>query len=188
MTGRRITGVVLTGGASERMGVDKATLVIDGMPMAMRVVEALRGAGCDPVECQGGDADVFAEHAIETYSDRNPGDGPVAAIHEALARHPELDVVVAACDLVDLDGATVGALIAAGSADSDVDVAVASTGGSRHLVCWWRSGSATRVGELAAVGVASFRGVLSQLRTVDVEVAPEAVRNVNSPTDLDGRG
>src|SRR5690606_32897540 len=50
-----VAGAVLTGGASRRMGTDKALLEVDGRPLARRLAEVLAAAGCDPVWCQGGD-------------------------------------------------------------------------------------------------------------------------------------
>lgn len=188
MSSNRPAGVVLTGGASKRMGVDKATLVVDGKPMAVRVADALWEAGCHPVECQGGEAETIGQYGLEVVADREPGRGPIIAIHQALARHPECDVVVAACDLVDLDGDTVGELVATGTGDDTTEVVVASTGAERHLVSWWRRGSMARLGELIAAGVTSYRDALTQLSTVDVEVAGTAMHNVNTPTDLQGRG
>ena len=54
-TGIAFAGAVLTGGRSSRMGRDKATLPVDGVPMAARVADALRRAGAEPVLAVGGD-------------------------------------------------------------------------------------------------------------------------------------
>ena len=54
-------GVVLTGGASRRMGRDKALLPVDGVPMAVRVATAMIAAGAHPVVALGGDADGLRE-------------------------------------------------------------------------------------------------------------------------------
>lgn len=186
MIGRHPVGVVLTGGASTRMGVDKATLIVGDKPMAVRVADAMWESGCHPVECQGGDLASITEYGLEAVPDRNPGAGPTAAIRDALDRHESCDVVVAACDLVDLDAGTIGAVIAAGAAGgSDVDVVVASTAGHRHLTSWWRAGLGRRLGQLIDNGVTSYRGALAEFRVADVEVDPAVVRNVNTPTDLD---
>ena len=48
-----LVGVVLTGGASRRMGRTKALVEIDGVPMAARVAAALAGAGCESVVLLG---------------------------------------------------------------------------------------------------------------------------------------
>jgi len=188
MTHECQVGVVLTGGASRRMGVDKSTMVVGGKPMAVRVADALWEAGCHPVECQGGDRMAIAEYGLEAHPDTRPGDGPVAAILDALVRHDGSNVVVAACDLVDLDGDTVRALIEAGRGGDGVDVAVAATHGDRQLIAWWRAGTAERLGALSSGGVTSFRDALARLHTVEVEAAPEATRNVNSPGDVDACG
>lgn len=182
MSGHRPVGVVLTGGASKRMGSDKATLVVDGKPMAVRVADAMWEAGCHPVEAQGGDVAAIEQYGLRTIPDRQPGCGPVTAIRDALYRHAGADVVVAACDLVDLDSHTVRSLIEAGN--PDVEVVVATTDGERHLVGWWRAGSAERLQELIGRDIVSYRAVLDELRTVDVEVGTASVRNVNAPADL----
>ena len=41
-------GILLTGGRSRRLGVDKATLVLDGETLAQRAARRL-GAVCEPV-------------------------------------------------------------------------------------------------------------------------------------------
>lgn len=183
MTGRHPVGVVLTGGASSRMGVDKATLVVGDKPMAVRVADAMWEAGCHPVECQGGDVAAITAYGLDAVPDLEPGAGPVAAIRDALERHATNDVVIAACDLIDLDAATIAAIVAAG-AGGDVDVAVVSTGAHRHLVSWWRAGVGPRVRDLFDAGVTSYLDALGELRVADVEADPAVVRNVNSPTDL----
>lgn len=188
MSGHRLAGVVLTGGASTRMGVDKATLVVAGKPMAVRVADAMWEANCHPVECQGGDADAIGEYGLDVVPDADPGAGPLAAIRDALERHAACNVVIAACDLVDLDGATIRALVAAGEGHADADVAVATSGEQRHLVCWWRRGTAARLDRLLASGVTSFLEALAELHVVDVQVASSAIRNVNTPTDLGDHG
>jgi molybdopterin-guanine dinucleotide biosynthesis protein A len=187
MSDQRPAGVVLTGGASKRMGVDKATLVVDGKPMAVRVADALWEAGCHPVECQGGDADAIGAYGLDVVPDDVPGEGPVVAIHEALLRHLGRDVIVSACDLVDIDAETIRSLMAAG-AEGSTEVSVASSGGERHLVSWWRAGTAERLGALLTSGVTAYRDALAEMRAVDVPVQSTAVHNVNTPADVRARG
>ena len=184
MSGQRPVGVVLTGGASKRMGTDKATLVVGGKPMAVRVADAMWEAGCHPVEAQGGDVDAIEQYGLEAIPDRAPGEGPVVAILDAALRHARSDVVVAACDLVDLDAPTIRSLIQCGASGGSADVVVAATGSERHLVSWWRAGSARRLQTLVDQGISSYRAALDELVVTEVEVDTVSVRNVNEPSDL----
>jgi molybdopterin-guanine dinucleotide biosynthesis protein A len=179
-----VTGVVLTGGASRRMGTDKALVEVDGVAMAVRVAAALAEGGCDPVVCQGGDAESLAALGMTVLDDTRPGGGPVSGILDALSEATAGSVVVCACDLPWLDGATVKDLIAVADARPDADVVVACDVAGPHLASVWRPGSRQLLEALVAGGMRSYRGALERLVTVHVEVPPAVVANVNSPGDL----
>lgn len=90
-----VTLVLLTGGRSRRMGRDKATMMVDGRPLAMRPVEALR-----PLV----EEIVVAGHAVpglggRVVADTVAGAGPLAGVVAGLAAvHTPLAVAVA-CDM-----------------------------------------------------------------------------------------
>jgi molybdopterin-guanine dinucleotide biosynthesis protein A len=178
------TGVVLTGGRSRRMGTDKAMIEIGGEVLAVRVAGALAGGGCDPVVCQGGDAEALARHGLRVVPDSEPGLGPLHAIADALARAAPAYVVVSACDLPGLDAATVARLVAAGDAHPDVNVIAAADASGPHLLAVWRQPAAEDLAELLEQGVRSYRAALERLRALIVQVPPSAVVNVNRPQDL----
>ena len=180
--GRRPTGVVLTGGSSSRMGADKAFVMVDGRPMAIRVVDALREGGCGTVVCQGGDVDGLRELGLDAYADTSPGDGPIAAIVDALQRIDGA-VLVAACDLPDLDAASVQAVIAAASG-SVAPVLVGEADGRRHLLSYWNEGAVAALVQVRADGARSYHDALDRIGAVGLPVPAAAVRNVNHPDDL----
>ena len=64
-----------------RMGRDKALLEIEGIPMARRVAEVMRLAGCIPVFAVG-PARLAA--GLDVVSDDHPGEGPLGGILTAL--------------------------------------------------------------------------------------------------------
>ena len=179
-----VTGVVLTGGASRRMGTDKALVAVDGVAMAARVASALAEGGCDPVVCQGGDAQLLAALGMAVLADTLPGGGPVAAILDALSAAVAGDVLVCACDLPWMDAETVAKLITVAVGHPEADVVVACDVAGPHLAGVWRPGSRRRLEALVAEGVLSYRGALERLNTVRVDVPPSVVANVNSPGDL----
>ncbi len=177
-------GIVLAGGLSTRMGADKATMAVGGKPMVVLVADALWEAGLRPVECQGGDAATIGEYGLSVAPDDEPRRGPLAAIRTALARHHDRDVVVVACDLVDIDSTTVRSLVDAGSAHAGADVVAVVADGRHHLASWWRQGTDRSLATLLADGVEAYQDALAQLVTVDLPVDSSLVRNVNSPADL----
>src|SRR5690242_17474300 len=91
---RQMAGVLLTGGASSRMGTDKARLVVDGETLAARGARVLADV-CDPVIEVG--PGVSGLPAIE---EEPRGGGPLVAL---LAGRGALGnpraVVLLACDL-----------------------------------------------------------------------------------------
>src|SRR4051794_5692653 len=70
-------GILLTGGRSRRLGVDKATLVLDGETLAARGARRLR-AVCSPV-IEAGDG----VSGLAAVREAPPGGGPLAALAAA---------------------------------------------------------------------------------------------------------
>jgi molybdopterin-guanine dinucleotide biosynthesis protein A len=177
-----IAGVVLCGGASRRMGRDKSTLAIEGVPMARRVADALAAAGCDPVVAVGGDAKRLRAAGLEVVPDTYPGEGPLGGIVTALRWSPAPAVFVAACDLPWLQGPTVAAVAAPGQ------LAVAHTGRREPLCACWPVAVIGAVERAFAAGERSVYAVLAQLDVVDVTVPSAELRNVNTSDDLTAGG
>lgn len=179
-------GAVLCGGASRRMGTDKALVVVDCVPMAERVARALAAGGCDPVVFVGGDSSRLGALGRATVPDRWPGEGPVGGLLSALHATDD-NVVVAACDLPDLDAATVQRLCDAGDASVDtVDTVVATIDGRAALLSHWRQGARAAVAAEWKAGTRSMAALHSAeaLSVVALAVDSRALRNVNTPADL----
>ena len=91
--GRRLTGVLLAGGRSRRMGRNKALLDVDGEPLWRRQVRVLRGSGVDAVavvlrpgqELLPG----LGEAEVRVLRDLQPEAGPLAGLHAALMAFPQ---------------------------------------------------------------------------------------------------
>src|SRR5436190_11510610 len=105
------SAVVLTGGASRRMGRDKALLPVGGVAMAARVASALRKAGADDITCVGGDLDGLRALGLDAIEDEWPGEGPVAGLLAGMANATHDVVVFTACDLIAPDADAFGALV-----------------------------------------------------------------------------
>lgn len=184
----RFTGAVLAGGASTRMGKDKAFVAVDdGRPMARVAVDALRGAGATEVLVVGGDGDRLraeVDAGLRAVPDRWPGEGPLGGITTALAAARDGVVVVLACDLPRVTPAAVRAVLEAMEFGAD-----AAVPDRRHvLLAAYRRTCRTIFEAAMAVGVRAPREALDGLDVVDVHLAdPAWADNANTPADLAGR-
>jgi molybdopterin-guanine dinucleotide biosynthesis protein A len=92
------TGAVLAGGASRRMGRDKAALTFDGEPLLARVVRRLREATPEVLVVGPPERARLAAGA-RVVPDARPGAGPLGGIYTALCAAATPYCVVVACDM-----------------------------------------------------------------------------------------
>lgn len=187
-------GAVLTGGAGRRMGGGKPLAPFRGQPLAQWVIDAMRDGGCDPIVTVGGDPSALANlTAAHHVGDQWPGEGPLAGTISALDALFDVDdppqfVVVAACDLGQLDAATV---FAVRSAEPAADVVVAR-GARLHpsLARYSRRGAGVarerfEAGERAMHRfITAARDLGGGVVVVDRDVDEQRLVNINTPGDL----
>jgi len=115
-----VTGAVLCGGHSRRMGADKALLPLDGRRLIDYPLEALRPvAGRILLAC--GPRPRYAELALETVLDAFPDGGPLAGLLAALEACRGEWLVLVACDMPRVEPRVLRALLEE-AARSDLDV------------------------------------------------------------------
>ena len=177
-------GAVLAGGASTRLGRDKALIEFDGRALVSRAVDALAAAGASPVAVVGGDADRLQGFGLPVVPDGWPGRGPLGGVLTAFAWSPSPVVVVLACDLPFVTVEAVAA-VAGELADPSVDAALAETTGLEPLCGAWRV-AACEPSMLTAftAGERAVHRAIATLRVRRVPVDHDALTNVNTPADL----
>jgi molybdenum cofactor guanylyltransferase len=167
------------------MGRDKALLPFEGVPMAARVADTLRTAGCSPVQAIGGDAAGLAALGLEVVPDGWPGEGPAGGVLTALAHWPDAEaVVVVSCDVPRLTPGTVQAVMAALAEDPVSIAAVAVTDRVEPLCAAWRPAARRPLLAAFEAGERRMRSILEALPWTPVEVAAQDLRNVNAAGDL----
>ncbi len=172
-------GAVLCGGASSRMGVDKATIEVDGVAMARRVANALVEAHCSPVVAIGGDSVELSRLGLEHVGDQFPGEGPLGGILTALTVGSPAAVV--ACDLPNLRPVTVAGLIAALGGH---DAAIAHSGRAEPLCAVWSDRATSVLRAQFQSGERAVHRAINGLDIAWVTVSAAELRNVNTPDDL----
>jgi len=101
-------GVILAGGASSRMGQDKALLTISQSTMLTRTYQLLLEASVSKVVISRNDGE--AGH----FSDLYPGKGPLSGIHSAAMRFPDKNLLILPIDLPLMDVCTIQRLLDSG--------------------------------------------------------------------------
>jgi molybdopterin-guanine dinucleotide biosynthesis protein A/rhodanese-related sulfurtransferase len=178
--------VVLCGGESRRMGQDKALLEIDGVPMARRVVDALRAAGATAVTIQGGDAVALAALGLEVVPDRYPQEGPFPAVVQAVEAPGAPIVVVCGCDLLHPSVDAIQAIVGALAEHPDAVAAIPVADGREQWVhgAWRRN----RAAELRAALDAGHRSLHRAAVGLDIVLVPgvpsEHLQDADRPRDL----
>lgn len=99
-----VTGIVLAGGASRRMGRDKALLELKGRPLIAVVADRLR-AVADEVVLVADDSRPYASFVDRCVPDVFPGVGTLGGIHAGLRAAGHDLALVVSCDMPFLDPA-----------------------------------------------------------------------------------
>ncbi len=178
-------GAVLTGGASSRMGTDKALLCVEGVPMVLRVARAILGAGAKDVCAVGGDAASLEALALRFVPDEALHQGPLAGIIGALRGAAHDVVVVAACDMPWIESGHVAQLVTAlGTRDA---VMSASNDQVQPLFSVWRRASCAQLEDAFRGGERSPRRAVEGLdyAIVNLHAGPWSV-DLDTPDDFVG--
>lgn len=94
----QVSGIILAGGKSNRMGRNKALLKIGGLTLIERVARVL-SAVCPEIVIAGGSAADFGHLGYPVVPDVYPGYGPLSGIHAGLSAIQNDYGFVSACDI-----------------------------------------------------------------------------------------
>lgn len=107
---RPVTGIILAGGRSRRMGQDKARLRFGDLPLLAWMVNRV-GLVCSPVIVVARDAEAYLDCGAAVIADTWAGEGPLVGLHAGLTAAQTDYVAAVACDLPFVEPALLAALI-----------------------------------------------------------------------------
>jgi molybdopterin-guanine dinucleotide biosynthesis protein A len=176
------SGFVLAGGASKRMGQDKALLPYRGTTLVEHVAKTVSEAAGSVALI--GDPDRLGHLGLTVFPDEPPGSGPASGIYTALRVTTTDWNLVVACDMPGVSADMLRDLLRA--AETSVRNCVAAIGpyGQPEPLCavYHRRG-------LPAVARAirdkrlRMRDLIKEIGAIWIRVDASALANVNTPTE-----
>jgi molybdopterin-guanine dinucleotide biosynthesis protein A len=181
-----LAAVVLAGGASRRMGRDKATLPYLGTTLVEHVVGVV-SERCKPVFVIAAPGQPVPDVKAEVLRDDVRGVGPLVATGRGLRAAAEAGVpwvFVCAVDMPFLDTALIDVLVDSAEGLS-ADVVLPWDGRDHFLAGLYRASLVDRISDLVAAGERSMTALANSVETQRIVVADgRALTNVNSASDL----
>lgn len=91
-----VTGIIIAGGRSTRMGEDKAFIIYNGKPLIKHIIDLLTPF-CNRIIISA-NSKKYEQFNLELVNDSTLNSGPIAGIHAALSKSDtDLNIVIA-CD------------------------------------------------------------------------------------------
>jgi molybdenum cofactor guanylyltransferase len=181
-----LAAVVLAGGASRRMGRDKATLPYQGGTLVEHIADVLRPR-CAPVFVIAAPGQRIPPVDAEVLRDDVRAVGPLVATGRGLRAAAEAGVpwaFVCAVDMPFLDTALIDVLVES-SKNLTADVVLPWDGRDHYLAGLYRTSLLERINTLVAAGERSMAALVNSVEAQRIVVANgRQLTNVNSAADL----
>ena len=178
-------GLVLTGGASTRMGRDKAEITYGEQPQ-WRAAADLLAPICARIywSCTAKQRDDWGIGESGVL-DQVPGRGPASGIHAAFLRAPDAAWLVIGCDYPFLETQDVRRLLEARAPGIDaVTLFNHETSAIEPMISFWEPAAVQHFMKRFAAGDHSPRRILQSCKLVTVVPRePQILHNRNSPAE-----
>ena len=188
-----VLGVVLAGGASRRMGLDKARLEVGGRTLVERAVAALQ-SNCAEVAISMQAPSQWPDSSLRTIHDLRPAAGPLAGLESALLSEAESgrSAFLLACDLPYVTAEVVRYVLQASDTDDGSAAVIPSVAGRRQPLCGlYRAKALETVRHHLDSGRRAMHRLLDAIAVLEIPIGPDEpffrpdlFHNLNRPEDL----
>jgi len=191
-----MTGLILSGGESSRMGTDKG-LLLTGEKTWVEHISEILGTAKIPVYISVNKSNhaaylkIFQPQSLIIDNDSIPSKGPLLGILSAHIHFPGEDLFVLPCDLQSMNSSLIGKLISHYQKHPDAEIVHFTLADEPEPLCAIYTSasldsilSRIRTGEIKRF---SLKYILSQYKTYGIPLSKEesgAFKNYNSPEDL----
>ncbi|MCO4821567.1 MAG: molybdenum cofactor guanylyltransferase [Flavobacteriaceae bacterium] len=180
-----ITGIILAGGKSTRMGTDKGLLKIENKTFVACVIDAVKPLVDDIIIVS--DNPDYDQFGFKRIDDIIKEAGPVAGLYAGLKHSKTDDNLVLSCDVPMISTEVLGQLLKPEFYSYEV-VQIQSNGKTMPLIARYKKDCLTTCYNLLMQGERRLRLAVSQFNTKSVlidEKHSDVVKNVNTKEDLE---
>ncbi|MBL9135579.1 MAG: molybdenum cofactor guanylyltransferase [Verrucomicrobiales bacterium] len=189
-----LSAVILAGGASRRMGKDKAWLDVGGCRLIERQVAVAREVGATEVMISGRPGADYSSLGLPVLLDETPDLGPMSGVKRAFEAMRGTALLVLAVDLPAMTGAVLKELLL-GTKPGQGAVPQWETGDLEPLVAVYPAGAREMITDFWTQGrysMQAFARACAEAGSVALVGIPEADRsfftNWNRPADFPAGG
>lgn len=180
-----LTGLILAGGQSRRMGFDKGQIVFRGLPLRVFAYEQVKRAGVAEVFISCREDQISALEGFPVLVDIFPDSGPLGAILSAFEKKPQSAWLILACDMPLIQVETLQKLIWERNPTQQATAFSDETGRLQPLVSIWEPSILPTIKSVFFTQNRSPRRVLelSDIHTITWG-NPDEFTNLNDPESL----
>jgi molybdopterin-guanine dinucleotide biosynthesis protein A len=181
---KHITGIILSGGKSSRMGTDKGFLMFEGKPFVQYSIDALKPLVSNTIIISNNvDYDIFG---LDRMEDIIINAGPLAGIYSGLKYSSTEYSLVLSCDVPLIKTKILEKLIHAIDTNSEV-IQIESNGKNMPLIALYKKQCEHTFLKLLNVGERRLQFAVNQCKLKNVVLNEEEelfTQNINTPEQL----
>ncbi len=184
MMAEPLTGIILAGGESSRMGVDKGLIPYRGKPFVQHIIEALQPWVGEIIIASG--RSEYDRFQLRRVSDLIEDAGPLAGIYTGLFYTKTRGNLILSCD-IPLINASVLAQLVAHRAEPFQVIQMQHQNETMPLIALYKKGCMRTCLKLIESGERRVRVWVDQLRSKAISASDATARymvNINTPSEL----
>ncbi|MDO7173305.1 molybdenum cofactor guanylyltransferase [Mariniflexile sp. AS56] len=179
-----ITGIILSGGKSSRMGTDKGFLMYEGKQFVQHSIDALKPLVSNAIIVSNNEA--YDQFGLERIGDFIENGGPLAGIYSGLKHSSSEYNLVLSCDIPLISTKILMKLLDAVDGNSEV-IQIESQGKNMPLIALYRKSCEQVFLKLLNAGERRLQRAVNQCQVKSVvltEADNSFTQNINTPAQL----
>lgn len=181
---KNISGIILAGGKSSRMGTDKGFVLFNQKPFIQHIIDCLQPLVNEIIiVADNPEYDVFG---VKRVADKIKNSGPLAGVYTGLHHIKNNEALVLSCDVPLVNKSLLKILIDEEKENYEV-VQLESEGKNMPLIAWYQKKCESHFLKCLEKGERRMNRAIHQLKikTVTVDASFEKfTKNINTPEDL----